>query len=259
MKIRQATGGYFLEGQVYTRALRYGRNLRGKTCFYIFGQGRTGSTLLVRMLDSHQDIHCEDELLFHRRLFPLLYVKGKLGACAEPVCGFHVKCYQITQQQGYKDARYFVERLQREGWKMVFLRRRDVVRHAISPILAKARNLWHTGVDTKARGDPPSVVLKPEQVVGAIRMREDYGKIEEAIVRDFDHFPIVYEDHLQTDAQREEISKSLCHYLGVEKCPLPASLQPTTGSSMSDLVSNFDEIKTAIARAGYGHFLQNLE
>lgn len=259
MTIRQTVGGYILEAKVYASAFREGRRLGKKTGFYIFGQGRTGSTLLVRMLGAHKDIHCEDELLFHRRLFPLLYVRGKLAVNEEPVVGFHVKCYQLTQQQGYKNARTFVERLQREGWKMIFLRRKDVFRHAISPILAKARNLWHLGEDGKVSPEPPAVALNPNQVVAAVRMREEYGKMEKAIVRDFDHFRIVYEDHLQTESQREAITPALCRYLGVEESPLSCSLKRTTGASLAKAISNIEEIETAMKQAGYGCYLQDLE
>ena len=35
----------------------------GQIRFVLFGQGRTGSKLLVELLHSHPDIHCDGEVL----------------------------------------------------------------------------------------------------------------------------------------------------------------------------------------------------
>lgn len=247
-----------LEGAVYRKALMAGSKLEDKTRFFIFGQGRTGSTLLVTMLDSHPQIHCEDELLFHPRLFPMLYIRGKCVATEKPVTGFHVKCYQLTRDQGMKEARPFIERLNREGWKMIFLRRQEVFKHAVSPILAKARNLWHIGKGNESTSPTEAVSLKPEAVVGAIRGREKFTRIEEEIVREIKHLPLVYEQDLQTPEQRERTSARLCEYLGVESQILSSPLKATTSKSIASSISNFQEVAEAVRQAGLGSYLDNI-
>jgi hypothetical protein len=259
MSMKRRIGGYILEMHVYLHALRHGRALDGKTRFYIFGQGRTGSTLLVTMLDSHPQVHCEDELLFHPRLLPMQYVRGKCGAAREPVVGFHVKCYQLTRDQAMKTARPFVDQLEQAGWKMIFLRREQVLKHAISPILAKARNLWHIGQGNQEQAPPEAVSLNPAAVVGAIRGREKFARIEAEIVRDYDHLPIVYEQDLSTPEQRAQTSTRLCDYLGIESRQLSSPLKATTSKSIISSITNFDEIATAIRKEGLGHYLEDVE
>lgn len=245
--------------KVYLNAFLYGQRLSGKTRFFIFGQGRTGSTLLVTMLDSHPEIHCEDELLFHPRLFPMGYIRGICGASTKPVVGFHVKIYQLLYDQKMPEPQVFLDRLREDDWKMIFLKREDIFRHAVSPILAQARNLWHVGKTGEALNPPTSVRLNPDQVVAAVRQRQTYRKMEAEIVSDFPHLEICYERDLFDSTQRQRTSGRLCEYLGVAKQNLTSPLKATTSRSLKDAIENFGEIEHAMRDAGMGACLEGLE
>ncbi|HBE17486.1 MAG TPA: hypothetical protein DEG17_03890 [Cyanobacteria bacterium UBA11149] len=60
----------------YLRVLFKHKNIPSNK-FVIFGQGRTGSTLLYSLLNSHPQIHCDEEILEDRVFFPVQYVKGR--------------------------------------------------------------------------------------------------------------------------------------------------------------------------------------
>ena len=47
------------------------------TKFVIFGRGRSGSTLLVSLLNSNPDIHCDGEILSRKKLFPEKVIHSK--------------------------------------------------------------------------------------------------------------------------------------------------------------------------------------
>lgn len=254
MGIRKRLGGHLLESRVYLKALGHNRRLRDKTKFYIFGQGRTGSTLLVTLLDSHPEIHCHDELLFDRRTFPMWYIQGKCATVPEPVVGFHVKCYQLMYDQGIPDPRMFVDRLHRKGWRMIFLQREDTFRHAISPLLAARRNLWHASEDRTAKS-AGAVRLEPQQVLNCIRKREQYREIESAIIKDYEHLPVSYEKDLNDPEARERISHQLCVYLGVRSEKLASPLKATTSRSLSEAIENYREIAEFLTLNGAGHYL----
>lgn len=58
--------------------------------FVIFAQGRSGSTLLTSTLDSHPDIHCDDEILIVPRAFPPPLCRAS-GATV-PSAGLRLPC-----------------------------------------------------------------------------------------------------------------------------------------------------------------------
>jgi len=74
--------------------------------FVIFAQGRTGSTLLVELLNQIEEIHCEEEIynkdffVFKQKIpFPYIYLLGKSRLSKSKVFGFKVKIYQLYDHQ----------------------------------------------------------------------------------------------------------------------------------------------------------------
>ena len=100
-------------GFQYTAYLRsFGAKHHG-TKFAIFGQGRTGSTLLVDLLNRHPKIACEEEI-FNRRRHPFngkiwkpyWFLKGVEANYRDKVFGFKVKIYQLTKHQQIQPAEF---------------------------------------------------------------------------------------------------------------------------------------------------------
>ena len=82
-----------------------------KKKFIIFGWGRSGSILLVSLLDSHNKIHCDGEILHNPVLSPHLQIKLCASRCHKPIYGFKLLTYQIKQVQQIKKPCKFVRQL----------------------------------------------------------------------------------------------------------------------------------------------------
>ncbi len=108
--------------------------------FFIFGQRRTGSTLLVSLLNSHPDIRCYSELFYpgrwnvHIRRFlkplafryPLLYLDGVCRTSFRPIVGFKLMTHQNEELGNLM--RQLIER----GWRVIAVRRHDIVQRVLS-------------------------------------------------------------------------------------------------------------------------------
>ena len=90
--------------------------------FIIFGQGRSGSTLLVDLLNSHPAIYCDDEILMYKVIFPKTYVKARSVSSKKHVYGFKVKIYQLWHQN-ILDSHKFLFHFYKSGWKILYLKR----------------------------------------------------------------------------------------------------------------------------------------
>lgn len=118
--------------------------------FVIFCQGRTGSTLLYSLLNSHQQIHCDEEILEDSVFFPFQYVKGRCAKAKKNVYGFRVKIYQLIHNQHQKPEKFLLN-LSKDGWQIIYLKRTNILRQAISRMVAKSKDEWHTTLTDKHR------------------------------------------------------------------------------------------------------------
>ena len=212
--------------------------------FFIFCQGRTGSTLLCNLLDKHPRIHCDREILSQERWNPVWFVTGKRNR-AEGVSryGFKAKIYQLTNQQRLEDPAQFVYTLANRGWDIIYLWRRNVLRHSFSGHIAAAKDLWHAKKKDAAhdRKVKKSVHVDPDALLRDAYQRQCWLNKEREILEHVNYFEINYEDDLMEASARNEMLKKLCVFLNIE----PMTFQPDTKrtvNKLSDQVSNYSSI-----------------
>ena len=127
----------------------------GPVRLVIFGQGRTGSTLLESLLCSTGYFHPKGELLNTSKgeiLYPTQFIRGLSKRRSNENFIFHVKIYQLTRDRKRPiDPTSFLETPYREGWKVLYLRRKNKIRHALSNIVAKHRGSYPKNDDDKEK------------------------------------------------------------------------------------------------------------
>jgi len=108
----------------------------------IFGQGRSGSTLLESLLESTGYFVCHGELLrpeAREIADPFRFVQGIGKSCSPQHSVFHLKIYQLTRDRENKvDPAELLGSLERVGWKYIYLKRENVVQQQLSNLLAEA-------------------------------------------------------------------------------------------------------------------------
>lgn len=125
---------------IYTHLFIRKTNLPG-TKFVLFAQGRTGSDLLNSLINSHPAIYCDEEILNHKVLFPMTFVKGKYALSPRNVYGFKLKIYHVTDSQNIDNPKHFMSDLYQRGWKMIYLYRRNILRQVISGFVAQKKQI----------------------------------------------------------------------------------------------------------------------
>src|SRR5215831_6390647 len=119
-----------------------GRPIR---CFAIFGSGRSGSRLLVDLLNSHPRIFCEYGMFLDGEPDPYRWLAGRAELArkgAARAYGIRLLVPHLADDAGVRDVAGFLQHLQGCGWHIIHLARLSPVRVVLSYVHA-ARNGFH--------------------------------------------------------------------------------------------------------------------
>lgn len=226
----------------------------GQLRFVIFGQGRTGSKLLVELLRSHPDIHCDGEVLngyywnrLSRRLilplwryYPLPLFRRNARNSPSMVYGF-----KLFNDHIHRPHRV-LSTLHGEGWRIIHIQRRDLVAQTISGEVARQTSRWHRhSGDTVA---PVVMTIDPDEFSADLKKRLTRSAQIEQILAGIPHLDITYEDHLADPADWKPLSMRLLHYLEAPLQPLTTEMVKTWEQPYSEMILNYAELMAAAQR-----------
>ncbi len=241
----------------YLNSLLKGRLVHPETKFVILGQGRTGSTLLTSLLNSHPAITCDGEILARRVLNPLLYVtcRSRIQSASD-VYGFKVKIYQLTRTQKLDDVIGFFKRLREDQWQIIYLKRENLLRHAISNMIAENTRLYHRFSDDQAFCKKNKKInVDYQQLLIRMEKREKFQEAELEVLEHIHYMPLIYERNLiDADAQQETVDM-LCDLIGISRCPVQTNLVRINRGKLSNIVCNYHEIRAKIEQTRFAQFL----
>jgi LPS sulfotransferase NodH len=223
------------------------------TKFMIFGQGRTGSELLCNLLDSHPNIKCDTEILFHHVFFPQQYIESKAALTSNKAYGFKGKIYQIQEIQK-QDANKFLSEIVKRGWKLIYLQRRNLLRHSLSRLVAKQRNKFHHKSNEKL--NLQKVPIDTNLLLQEMETRKKYLEREKKMLENIDCLQIVYENDLLYQENHQDTADRIFNFLGFESVSVKTNFQKLTPQRLSDFIENFEEVERAVARSKYSQFIK---
>ncbi|GGY46358.1 sulfotransferase [Parvularcula lutaonensis] len=221
--------------------------------FLIFGQGRTGSTLLETLLDSHPEITCQGEILAWRRIFPEGFLDRSSRGHGTKAYGCHVKPHHHARLvQGINDLKGFAHRMHERGWLIVHLWRENTLEHVLSGHFARAAKSYRFTGDLKP--PPLELTLDPERIIEKISIRQGFLEEERAALAGLPVHEIQYERDLKDPAGRKVSMAALQARLGVAPRNLQTPLKKSVQRSFSELVTNADDVLARLEASPFAHF-----
>lgn len=220
---------------------------KNKTRFVIYGLGRSGSTLLKQLLDSHPEITCEGELLnpedkyvinplllnlvyrFPTQFFALRSLFSK-----NPVYGFTLLFYQ------YSPPAKLVGKLIKKDWKFIRIYRENSLDQSLSHLVAEKTNMWHR-FDGEEK-ETPILTVSPEELKNRLNIFKKDKETETTLFESFAHLKVVYEVDLKSQSCWPETTRKIFEYLGVNPAPVSATIQKTYPLPYSEIIRNYDEL-----------------
>lgn len=218
-----------------------------KARFVIFGLGRSGSTLLKQLLDSHPEITCEGELLnvadkyvtnsLLRKLiykFPSQFFSLRSMLTTKPVYGFTLLFYQ------YSPPAKLIGKLVKKNWKLIRIYRENSLDQSLSHLVAEQTKRWHRFEREEIQIS--KLIISPEELINRLKIVNNNKVTETKLLEDFAHFKVVYEDDLKNEGDRPETTRKIFEYLGVSPAPVSASIQKTYCRPYSEIIENYEEL-----------------
>lgn len=257
--LQRKLGGILLEahstGQALQRHLK--RIPKPEHRFILFGRGRSGSTLLVSMLDNHPAMTCAGEVLRFRTLNPTAHLNRVLDNGGRPVSGAKLLSYQMRSIHNMPPETDFLRRLADDGVTIIYLLRENLVRHAVSNIYARTQRVYHVtnGSTPQAR---PKITLTAAQISSWIDGSARLGDYEQSVLRNVPHLKLTYETNLATPAAREATWTNLLSVFGQNPQPLRTTLQKVTADDLRQVIENYDEVMSELSNTPYARYLPDI-
>ena len=250
-----------IERDTVKQLRQYGRYLLQKPLwlskrFVILAEGRSGSTLLVSLLNSSSQIYCDGEILNRSPvLFPSLFINMQASRCQSPVYGFKLLDYQLEKVQNVNNPGQFMLNLYQSGYKFIYSTRRNRLYHALSQINAiKKKKLHHRLDDGNLEYSPIKVDI--HELLYTMDVTEATTKRYKGFFENIPHLRLTYEENLQDSALHQATSDQVFSFLGLPSTPVKTILVKLMPSSLPDMVENYEELVKAVKETKYAHFLE---
>lgn len=166
--------------------------------FVLFCPPRSGSSLLLSLLNSHPAIAVDGHLFGRYHLLPERYLRGmaaRRGARGAAAYGFKLHDSQLRFQLspvGTNGA--YLAHLVHDGWLLIYLTRRDVLAEALSLIHATHHSRFHNFEGDAGVFEPMEVDVA--ELLACLHTLDDTGRWAAEVVSGLPHIPLVYEDDL---------------------------------------------------------------
>jgi len=215
--------------------------MAGRTYFIVTGLGRSGSTLLTRLLDSHDGIECLGEVINpnglntkHPELSFRELIETRMFNPDSTVCGFKMPWDWLLE---YPDIWATFKEL---GVKVIFLERENKLELVVSQKLAEENYDWSSSqVHAKTR-----VGIEEEQLRTNLYQLEVMSwlnhKMANAVT---DQIFRAYFSRLLDPGHQHDILA----FLGVDPQPLATNTVRARQKPMSEVVENYAALKDAFA------------
>ncbi|MBX2828526.1 MAG: sulfotransferase [Flavobacteriaceae bacterium] len=240
-KIKKRVKGFFEKQKARTD---YGK-------FVIITRSRTGSNLLISLLDSHDNIEAHGELF--RRL------EGK--SCQTIYDGLFPK--KSSKQIGFKIFYYHpLDSEDRSIWdllkndphlKVIHLRRENLLRVHISRLIAGQTDVWSSRnkqeislADRKVHIDVKELLQDFETTNQQIAAAKETFKSHQSI-------DVSYEE---LTADRANTMQRILGFLGVTQSNLDSVLKRQNPETLEDLVANYEEVYDALIDTDHAFMLK---
>jgi len=229
--------------------------------FFIFTRGRTGSTVLTDLLNSHPEMYCDYEIFFIEKnqtivKYPLKYIDScskRATLNKKSVYGFKVKIEQLRDEHKYTNIDELFKQLIDKNWKIIYLKRSNIFKHTLSGLISNKTKVFHVKDSNDFTHE--KIIIDCTLLYDVMKYFEGLENLEEDYMKNVPHININYETDLLDNSRHQETSDKVFNYLGLDNFPVNTKLKKIIPENLQDIISNYDEVYEAISKTDFKRFL----
>lgn len=220
--------------------------------FIVLSRSRTGSNLLISLLNSHPHIHTEGEIF--RNLNGKNYKKVLAKAFGKRPYQIKAKGFKIFYYHPQDDSSCEIwDELQSlEDLHIIHLKRRNILRTLLSRKIAGIQDVWSVNSNQrqhKLNKKNVSVSFTVDELNKGFKQTKEWEKAGDKIFRDHPLLPIDYEELVN---DRKNTLRKVVGFLGVEYIQLKTGLKKQNTKGLRETITNYDELKSAFFQTEWG-------
>jgi len=247
------------------------------TKFVVFTTPRTGSSLLIKTLDTHPEIFCAGELFFfkgdiyhteYRYPFWRFPFSNKINYIINypkiffSLNSFLNQFYKESSKTGIKSKGFklmhfqtyytpgILNYIRKNNIKVIVLIRKNILRNTLSDLRARSTKVYHNSGDT-ATVTIPMFKVDVHELARKMRQIERFNKQLERSTVNLNRKIVYYEDFENWEAT----VSGILHYLSVTDIPLRPASRKLNPVKLEDMIENYTEVSSWLLENNYAQFL----
>jgi LPS sulfotransferase NodH len=225
------------------------------TRFIVLSRSRTGSNMLISLLNSHPAIIAEGEILARlqgrdgSQVVTQAYAKQPLYVKAK---GFKVFYYHPLDSESDD---LWEELTADDRIRVIHLKRRNILRTLVSRKIALMKDAWIATSEArmKVAGGKAAEFTTSELEQGFRRTR-DWETAGDARFQGHPLLSVYYEDLIR---EPDGTLAQVLDFLGLQYAPLATEMRMQNAERLTDLVTNYGELKAAFAGTEWQAFFED--
>lgn len=211
--------------------------------FVIICKGRTGSSMLTRMLDSHSQIKCKGEILKDPDSEPRDEINNIYSPQYRHVKAVGFKLHYNHPGGANHDITWDLIKADSDI-KIIHLHRRNVLRSHVSEIISQKTRVFQLKSEAK-RPDISTrkIGLSIDEVVNLSNLYEHRRSRYNELFSDHEVLEIFYEDLVDP---LSSVQRKITDFLSVDTKKMRANTSIMNPESLGDLITNFTEVEEAL-------------
>lgn len=227
-----------------------------KPSFVILDIGQSGCITLAEWFRTNRKISFQEDILSQAVRFPRTSVYQRIRQSTGDVYGFNVSVEQLRQVQRIADPNQFLQDLRRGGCKVIFLNRKDMLRHAIATLKAYSLSCRFDIASNEADTAPRSQIrVDVAELLACIKYMDNQRLEAQAMLHDIPHLSLTYEDDLMNPNSHQNTADKLSTFLEIPNIHPTRSRLKLVHQQLADIVENHSEVCEGIADSEYAYLL----
>lgn len=247
--------GYPKEIMIRIKDMMLGRNAPKKK-FVIFSTGRSGSTLLLSLMNSNKEVFCDGELLKHRFFNPRAVIDAQARLYEDKIYGFKLMTHHIKDIQPalQKDGKAFLKQLLDDDYRIIYLERCHRLDQSLSMMYAILRNDWHKKSGKTSTSNNEKLTIDFDSLDWWMNGFQQLKEYESAILEGLPHLHLTYEGDLADNSKHPETVRRICDYLDIPQIKAITNLKKITPKKYESYIENVEALKEHLRNTPFAQY-----